>query len=364
MDQFVQRTGLACTTVDLNRRYLWTDAFAVQTLFGLADALDEPGYHELALKLVDRVHETLGKYHPDDKRQGWINGLRETEAVNHPTIDGLRIGKALPERPEGEPPDEQLEWQRDGQYFHYHTRWFNALLEAAHATGEQKYARWAAELICSGRKFIYRHHGRLGMYWKMSTDLSRPLVTSMGAHDPLEGLICTVAALNAVPSMEQELRPLMQDFEKMCSGQDWTTTDALGIGGLLLASLRVGLMAAPGVTLPSPADPETLWADSLRSLQVYAQQHVAGGSPEGRLGFRECGLALGLRALHSAKSLREEGELNLEPLDHFISLATEIQDFWLAPQNQRASTWTGHLDINAVTLAASLVAAEAPLVFG
>ena len=123
-------------------------------------------------------------------------------------------------------------------------------------------------------------------------------------------------------------------------------------------------MAAQGVALPSPADPETLWADSLRSLQVYAQQHVAGGSPEGRLGFRECGLALGLRALHSAKSLREEGELNLEPLDHFISLATEIQDFWLAPQNQRASTWTGHLDINAVTLAASLVAAEAPLVFG
>ena len=27
------------------------------------------------------------------------------------------------------------------------------------------------------------------MYWKMSIDLSYPLVTSMGQHDPLDGLI-------------------------------------------------------------------------------------------------------------------------------------------------------------------------------
>ena len=34
------------------------------------------------------------------------------------------------------------------------------------------------------------------MYWKMSIDLSRPLVASMGQHDPLDGFV-TCAELDA-----------------------------------------------------------------------------------------------------------------------------------------------------------------------
>lgn len=360
IDEFAERSGLTGKGGDPQRRYLWTDAFAVQTCFGLARALDEKAYREIALKLIGQVHETLGRFHPKDEREGWISGLPEEEARRHPTAGGLRIGKELPERKEGQPVDAQLEWERDGQYFHYLTRWCNALLQAAEETGEDQYARWAAELMLATEKFIYESHGEKRMYWKMSTDLSRPLVPSMGAHDPLEGLVCTLSAINKAPSMEAQLRPLLQDFRSMCAGQDWMTTDALGIGGLLLNTLRTALLESEGAALPEPADPEKLWADSLRSLQVFAPQHNKDLPAGRRLPFRECGLSLGMRALHGT----QETILNLEPLKPLLSLATEIEDFWLEPKNRRANTWTGHRDINAVTLAASLVAGAEPLVFG
>jgi hypothetical protein len=52
----------------------------------------------------------------------------------HPTRGGLRIGKQLPERRPGEPYDPQVEWDRDGQYFHYLTKWMHALDQASSRT--------------------------------------------------------------------------------------------------------------------------------------------------------------------------------------------------------------------------------------
>src|SRR4030088_1130147 len=49
MMQFAARTGLE--PEGPQRRYLWTDAFAVTNFLGLH-------YRELALKLIDRVHRT------------------------------------------------------------------------------------------------------------------------------------------------------------------------------------------------------------------------------------------------------------------------------------------------------------------
>lgn len=362
MDAFARRTGLTGSAGDPARRYLWTDAFAVQTCFGMAEALEEPTYHDRALKLIELVHAHLGKYHPDDARSGWISGLPEEEAREHPTVTGLRIGKELPERKEGEPANERLEWQRDGQYFHYLTRWFNALLQAAEATGDDKYARWAAELILAGGKFIDRSGGRPRMYWKMSTDLSRPLVPSMGAHDPLEGLVCTISARQAVPSMEAELQPLQDDFRAICTGRDWWTDDPLGIGGLLLNTLRVSRLAEGGVSLPAPVHPSKLWGDSLQSLENYAARRRPRLPAEQRLAFRECGLSLGLRALHGGQPRLEK--INMDPLTGFLPIAKSIEDFWLDNDHQRARTWSGHLDINTVTLAASLTAEAAPRIFG
>ena len=73
----------------------------------------------------------LGRYREDDARHGWISGLDEENGPLHPTIGGLRIGKPLKERQNAERFDERLEWDRDGQYFHYLTKWMHALSQIA-----------------------------------------------------------------------------------------------------------------------------------------------------------------------------------------------------------------------------------------
>lgn len=91
-----------------------------------------------------------------------------------------------------EPYDDHLEWERDRQYFHYLTKWMHALNCRARVTGDSMYHRWAVELAKTAHaRFTYTpwSDGHKHMHWKMSIDLSYPLVTSMGEHDPLDGLI-------------------------------------------------------------------------------------------------------------------------------------------------------------------------------
>ena len=191
MDAFVQRTGL--TSTQPPRRYLWTDAFAVCNFLGLTRATGRPVYTESALRLVDQVHHVLGRHREDDPRSGWISGLDEAEGELHPTRGGLRIGKALPERGPDEPYDERREWERDGQYFHYLAQWVHALDQVARSTHETRYNTWARELSRTAfTTFSYQpapHLEPRRMVWKMSIDLSRALVSSMGQHDPLEGYV-------------------------------------------------------------------------------------------------------------------------------------------------------------------------------
>src|SRR5687767_7396048 len=112
MMAFAARTGLE--PVGRQRRYLWTDAFAVGNFLGLAHLTGEGRYRELALRLVDGVHHVLGRHRPDDARAGWISGLGESEGEAHPTRAGLRIGKKLPERRADQAFHDDLEWERDG----------------------------------------------------------------------------------------------------------------------------------------------------------------------------------------------------------------------------------------------------------
>jgi hypothetical protein len=121
-------------------RYLWTDAFAVCNFLALGET-------DLALRLVDQVHRTLGRRDPrHGSGPGWLSGHDDEAAEEHPTWGGLRIGKKLAERSEDEPFDELLEWDRDGQYFHYLTRWMRALDQVACRTGDAAFNRWALEL--------------------------------------------------------------------------------------------------------------------------------------------------------------------------------------------------------------------------
>ena len=92
------------------------------------------------------MHHTLGKHRKDDTRSGWISGLDEGEGELHPTKGGLRIGKKLNERKPDERFDERLEWDQDGQYYHYLTKWMHALNRVSQVSGNPSYLRWAIEL--------------------------------------------------------------------------------------------------------------------------------------------------------------------------------------------------------------------------
>ena len=59
LDRYAERTGL--TSDRTPQRYLWTDALAVCTWLGLARATHERRYVDLALRLVDAVHELSGR---------------------------------------------------------------------------------------------------------------------------------------------------------------------------------------------------------------------------------------------------------------------------------------------------------------
>lgn len=362
MDSFAQRTGLQNKKGNPEERYLWTDALAVQTFFALYHTSGEYHYRDYAFKLIEMVHDHLGRYHSDDHRTGRISGLTEEEAKEHPTAGGLRIGKKLPERRQEQSFNERLEWERDGQYFHYITRWVHALLTAGSESGEQKYCIWAAELLVASNKFIYSSGTGPRMYWKMSSDLSRPLVTGMGGHDPLEGLICAAAVKEMVPQKATQLEPISLHFFTMCKNQQWATTDSLGIGGLLLNTLKAAGLEHT-TDLPPSSQPGRLFKESVKSLEGYLLLNVTGYTASRRLAFRECGLSLGLRCLWGVeKELLSKG-LPVEKLKEYQHLPGEIENFWKEIPNQHVSTWIDHLNINVVSLAASLVSRDYPTAF-
>lgn len=354
MDNFSTRTGL--TGERPPKRYLWTDAFAVCNFLGLHQSTGEARYRELALRLVDQVHHVLGRHREDDSRTGWISGLDEEEGERHPTKGGLRIGKELPERPPGQPQDARQEWDRDGQYFHYLTKWMHALHRVSQETGERIFHRWAVELVSTTHKaFTYRvsSGGPLRMYWKMSIEFDRPLVPSMGHHDPLDGLI---TYLDLRTEGEEDLETEISEAAEMCRDRSWATDDALGIGGLLTDVGRLGRLV-----LLQDLDRRDLLEKLIRASEASLRAFSRGRSLERpathRLPFRELGLSIGLHAVESLRSeIDEDHELasDLDALLEFQPQAQQIELFWSEPANRRAETWTGHEDINAVMLATSL----------
>jgi hypothetical protein len=188
MKDFAHSTGL--TSDEEPKRYLWTDAFAVCNYLGLHTATGEEPFRVLALELVDQVHRILGRHRPDDPREGWISGLSEAAGARHPTAGGLRIGKPAPERWPDEPHNPRTEWDRDGQYYHYLTKWMHALSRVWQVTGDETYHGWAVELgEAAHRGFLVPGTGSKRLSWKMSIDLSRRLVPSTGLHDPLDGFL-------------------------------------------------------------------------------------------------------------------------------------------------------------------------------
>ena len=368
MMRFAKRTGL---TSDLpQKRYLWTDAFGVCNFLGLGQATGEERYTNLALQLVDEVHHVLGSFRADDSRGGWLSGLSRQEGESHPTRGGLRIGKTLPERGVAEPFDEQLEWERDGQYFHYLTKWMHALDQVSRWTRQPHFNTWARELAeVSHHVFTFATRSGRRMVWKMSTDLSRPLVPSMGHHDPLDGLITCVqlqttkSLVSGVPD-EPSLKAAVTDFVRLIEGQDWTTADPLGLGGLLMDASRVAQLMRLGAFDEGDLL-EALLAAALSGLSHYERRNDLKAPASRRLAFRELGLAIGLCAVELTEEeleredrlvARHEGARELiQGLTSYVTLGSRIESFWLDPEHREARTWSEHRDINEVMLATRLV---------
>jgi len=153
----------------------------------------------------------------------------------------------------------------------------------------------------------------------------------------------------------------MAELEELCSENEWATDDQLGIGGLLFDACRMMQMKA------SKADGTDLLAAVLETALVSLESLIARNPllrPSGyRLPFRELGLAIGLRGVETMRDMitTHPGVFGpfmakqVEALENFVHLAEEIEIYWLDKDNRQAESWHGHLEINTVMLATSLL---------
>jgi len=372
MIKFAKMTGLSPEgSLPLPKRYLWTDAYAVCNFLGLYRQTNNEQYRRFALLLVDQVHATLGRHRRDDPRTGWISGLDEEEGRRHPTKGGLRIGKEMKERRPEEPFDELLEWDRDGQYYHYLTQWMHALHCVSRVTGDPTFHRWAIDLAKTAHaKFSHvpPDGGEKRLYWKMSIDLSYPLVSSMGHHDPLNGLI-TYSELQPTAGNYSERSPApdlsaeIADMAVICEKKTWSTDDPLGIGGLLIDAYKMAqLIVADNFIRPDLLG--TVLDDSLTGLGYFARKSPFKMPAHYRLAFRELGLSIGLQAIERLQGLIEQYPAvfkkrhdvlsRIRSLMEYPRLSELINAFWLDRNNRESGSWTEHRAINMVMLATSL----------
>jgi hypothetical protein len=239
----------------------------------------------------------------------------------------------------------------------------HALDQAARATGNNRYNTWARELaVTAYDAFTYRTSIDTPdrMVWKMSIDLSRAQVPSMGKHDPLDGYITSLQLASTaaaqplsenVPSLEHEIAGYAHMVEK----GEWITDDPLGIGGLLVDVWRLQQIAQQGMQ-PKPELIETLLDAIKTGLSYYTRSGELQQPAQYRLAFRELGLAIGLHAIERLNQQHAnipELQHKLRALMRFTDLRETIENFWSDPANQ-TGTWNEHRDINEVMLATSL----------
>jgi hypothetical protein len=313
---------------------------------------------------VDQVHHVLGRHRSDEPRSGWISGLGDAEGEAHPTLGGLRIGKGLNERRAGERSDELLEWEQDGQYFHYLTKWMHALGRASRVTGETVYGAWAVELAQAAHAAFTSASSRGGdgrMYWKMSIDLTRPLVPSMGQHDPLDGYVAYTELQALAP--RHVLAAEIVAMDAICRGRDWVSDDPLGIGGLLSDAWRIAQLTDLGL-FRDKLLLESVIDAALAGLAAFTKRASLRIPAAYRLAFRELGLAIGLKGITPLRDWAEKSnartaeqtplQRKIAALSRYLPLAGEIEDFWLEESNREAGTWREHREINMVMLATTL----------
>jgi len=368
MEEFARNTGLKPPKTN-PKRYLWTDAFAVCNYLGLYNTTHNNIYLSNALELINQVHHTLGKHR--NNKNGWISGLDQKTGEKHPTKGGLRIGKEMDEHKPNETTNPQQEWDRDGQYYHYLTKWMHALNNTTTVTGDIKYVKWALELAETIHpSFIYlpNNSNKKKMYWKMSINLKYPLVLSMGQHDPLDGFITYNEIKNGMKKFENKtsqkiyLENEIHEITEICRNMNLTTDDPLGIGGLLFDATRITQLITNGI-LKNIELLELVLDSSILSLKYYTNNNTMEYPKQYRLAFRELGLVIGLKGLkiminliNKNPRLSQINSLNKRThlLEEYLNLGNSLENFWINKENRNTHIWREHRDINMIMLVTAL----------
>ncbi|KAK8114988.1 uncharacterized protein PG998_000460 [Apiospora kogelbergensis] len=309
-------------------RYLWTDAFGVVNFVTLHHTTGEDRYLEPARRLVQAVHDTLGR-----TRDGSSRLPHASDA--EPLKGGLRIGKVDETGPDG-----------DGQYHHYLTLWMFALSRLAIASGDVRYNDLAIQLANAIHPHFMtlRSDGELSMVWKVSTDMSRPLSRSKGHLDDVTGYVVfeqlgstarwfgrsndqpLLAEMEQYWAMMERSRPLRSSTDMLDLGMSlWVAHFPSRRGDELLRELGThGNSIARNVFLERLDEP----CSSLRR------------SAARRLAFRELGACLGIQCY-----VRDDADL--------VTSAAAIVNFW--ESHVADSTPDDLVAITQVMLAAALI---------
>ena len=181
----------------------------------------------------------------------------------------------------------------------------------------------------------------------------------MGQHDPLDGFVTCMQLEGTADELQVAHRPSLAsataDFAEMLDQGALTTSDPLGLGGLLVDVFRLTQLGQGNHSLVA-----TLLSAAEAGLRHYVTQSDLHAPASRRLGFRELGLAIGLASIPMLEGawlhrLDDAGRGSVARLAHYHPLGAEIESFWCRPEHRRTSTWVDHGDINDVMLATCLM---------
>jgi hypothetical protein len=206
-----------------------------------------------------------------------------------------------------------------------------------------------------------------GVYWKMSTDLSRPLLPSMGLHDALDGFITFRKAQHAIAKTPTnarvpDLSPATESLSGLCQSRNWTTDDPLGLGGLLFDACRLCWLIDEDRLGDVRLLQDVLGA-CRDGLTVFLASRHLNRPASHRLAFRELGLAIGLRGLVIIAGAVTKDKTRFGPalrrtadqLLPYESLSEDVINAWLPHAQHQDESWQVHQNINDVMLATALI---------
>ena len=248
----------------------------------------------------------------------------------------------------------------------------HALHQVSIVTDDPIFNQWAYELAkITHSAFAHQEQPERSkrLYWKMSIDLTYPLVPFMGHHDPLDGLVTYheirhLLSSQAVATSQYDVSSEIGDLADICRHKEWITGDPLGLGGLLFDACRILQMIAYGARFEDHGLLLEILQSSIAGLQTFISYGNLQARAEQRLAFRELGLAIGLRAVPKMLALMRDvtgfeaygvakDQLNI--LMTVVPVAKSIETFWLRPANREIASWQAHENINMVMLATSLL---------